>query len=193
MQILQEALQDESIYPATDHIGDIFVSVSNNLHLKKNQVLIDYDEVCKDIFVVKSGCIRGTIINPEGQERTVGFGMCGSLIYSAQCFIGRTPSIYRYLACCPTEVLCISKKDFDRLIDEDHEFCRWIMGAIALQIYYTEMRNENLNGDAAHKYRWLSKKRPELLKMVSDKIIASYLNITEVHLSRIKKELLHSS
>ncbi len=192
MLALKQALQTESTYPATDHIVTILTSDATPLHMKKNQVLIDYDEVCKDMFLVKSGCIRGTIINHEGQERTVGFGMCGSLIYSAQCFIGGMPSIYRYLACCPTEMLRISKNDFDKKIDEDHEFCRWTMGALALQIYYTEMRNENLNGDASHKYRWLLKNRPELLKMVSDKIIASYLNITEVHLSRIKRDILQN-
>ena len=186
----KDALQEESTYPATENIYNFIINAGKRIVLKKNDVLIGYDEINSDVYFILDGIIRGTIINGDGIERTVGFGLCGTMIYSAQCYSIGQPSITCFSACCPTTLLRIRKSEFDKHIAEDHEFCRWILGMFSLTIHYKEMRNEGLNGDALFKYKWLNEKRPEIIRNVSDKIIASYLNITEVHLSRIKNKIL---
>lgn len=189
-QKFRNALQEESTYPATENIYNYIISAGKRITLKKNDVLIGYDEINADIYFILDGIIRGTIINGDGIERTVGFGLCGTMIYSAQCYSVGNPSIYQFQACCDTVVIRIKKPEFDRHIAEDHEFCKWVLGSFSLAICYKELRNEGLNGDALFKYKWLQEKRPEIINLVSDKIIASYLNITEVHLSRIKSKIL---
>lgn len=186
----KNALQEESVYPVSERIYNYIITRGEPVTLKKNDILIGYDEINDDIHFILDGIIRGTIINKDGIERTVGFGLCGTMIYSAQCYTIGKPSIYQFSACNQTTILKIRKKEFDRHINEDHEFCRWILGMFSLTICYKELRNEGLNGDALFKYKWLIEKRPEIIEAVSDKIIASYLNITEVHLSRIKTKIL---
>lgn len=186
----KEALKEESEFPLSDSIYDFLTKESQLIKVAKNGIIMDYGEVEKDIFLVYEGVVRGVIKNDNGLERTVGFGLTGTLISSAQCYSKPLPSIYRYTACCPSLIFKLSKEKFDQRLDIDHEFCKWVLGNYSLRLYYSELRNENLNGDAKFKYKWLEEKRPEILRLVSDKIIASYLNITEVHLSRIKRELL---
>lgn len=186
MKDFKQALAEESTYKATEPIVD-YITSAEVVKLRKNEELIGYNQVCADVFFVKSGCLQGQVINEDGRERTVGFGLCGSMIYSAHCYTGGKGSVYRFAACCPSEVFRLPKAEFERKLSADLEFCRWILGAMELRVFFTELRNENLNGDASFKYNWLRKNRPEILQLVPDKVIASYLNITEVHLSRIKK------
>lgn len=193
MDKFTSALNEESTYPATPHIIELIHSHSEILCLKKNNSLINYNEPCRDIFFVKKGCIIGSVINSEGTERVIGFGLTGSLIYSAHSFSGNLPSIYCYRASCDTEVLRITKETCDRLTNVDHEFCRWLLGALELRILFTEKRSEHIYGNSLLRYKTLISKRPEILELVSDKIIALYLNITQVHLSRIKRKLLEEN
>ena len=186
----RNALLEESTYPISQHIFDYIIEKGKKIELKKNEILIGYDETDGSIYFILDGIIRGTVINDNGTERTVGFGLCGTMLYSAQCYTMGNPSIYQYQACCDSTVLKIAKAEFDRHLAEDHEFCRWVLGSFSLALGYRELRNEGLNGVALFKYEWLKEKRPEIIEAVSDKIIASYLNITEVHLSRIKAKLL---
>lgn len=186
----RKALRDESIYPTTKRIVDYIVSTGQRVDLKKYECLIEYNEINDNIYFIIDGIIRRSVINEQGTERTDGFGLCGTMVYSTQCYVLGKQSICRISACCDTVLLKIPKAELNRHIDEDHEFCRWICGMFGLTVCYKEMRSDGFNGDAAFRYKWLKEDRPEILENVSDKIIASYLNITEVHLSRIKNKLL---
>lgn len=183
-----KALDNESIYPITENICNFIIS-GKRLILGKNDVLIDYDDLNPDIYFIFDGVIQASVINSDGAERVLGFGECGSMIYSTHSFAMKLPSIIRFSACCPTILIRIKKKDFDRFMNEDHEFCKWVSGHFILAIFYKETRNNAQNGDALSKYKWLMTNRPHILEAVSAKRIASYLDITEEHLSRIKRKI----
>ena len=184
------ALKDESIWPVTDNIFNFIISHGEKIKYKKNDVIIDYNSVEPDIYCILEGIVRGDIINEGGVERTIGFGLCGTIIYSSQCYTLLKPSIIQYTACCPCTILRIKKTTFDAFLSENHEFCKWFLGSLLLTVCFRDLRNEGMNGDALYKYKWLRENRPEILQVVPDKVIASYLNITEVHLSRIKNKIL---
>lgn len=56
--------------------------------------------------------------------------------------------------------------------------------------FQTEVKGKIMNGDARWRYEWLEKCRPELFDAVPLKAIASYLRMTEVHVSRIRNRIL---
>ena len=58
------------------------------------------------------------------------------------------------------------------------------------QLYHAELKNRLISGDAKERLRQLIEGWPEIILKVSSKHLASYLGITEVHLSRIKSEIL---
>ena len=188
-QKFEKALFEESVYPSSKEIYNYIVNKGEIINLRKKDILINYGENDAAVYFVITGIIRGAIINKEGKELTIGFGECGSIIYSTQCYTFNEPSLIQFSACSESMLLKINKPDFEEHLKENHEFCRWFMGTLALALAYRNLRNEGLNGDALNKYKWMMEKRPQIIENVSDKIIASYLDITEVHLSRIKAKL----
>ena len=187
----REALSGESIYPTTKSICDYIINTGERILLRKYDILIDYNEMNDNVYFILEGIMRLSIISDKGTERTEGFGLCGSMVCSTQCYTLGKPSLVQLQACCDTVLLKIPKTELSRHIVENHEFCLWIYGMSELTVCYREMRSYGFTGDAAVRYRWLKEERPEILKKIPAKIIASYLNISEVHLSRIKRKLLN--
>ena len=73
---------------------------------------------------------------------------------------------------------------------ESSEFCRWVAGVFTRRCCYGELKDKVMSGDAKWRYEWLERCRPELFENVPLKAIASYLKMTEVHVSRIRKKIL---
>ena len=97
----------------------------------------------------------------------------------------------------------IDKKDFDSLMEESHEFARWMFGMSVGQLCALELKAQMLSeGDVASNYEAMMKRqmkldkngfdpnRPNLPSIVSSKDLASYLGITQSYLSNLRKALL---
>jgi len=157
--------------------------------LKKGEVMVDAGVYDPDVYFVESGLIRGTFMD-KMSERTAGFALPGTLLISFHCFYGDEPSYYRFEACVPSRVVRIPCKIFRTMIEKHHDFAIWVMEANQNQLYHAEIKNKLISGDAKERLRQLIDGWPEIILKVSSKHLASYLGITEVHLSRIKSEIL---
>ncbi len=157
--------------------------------LKRKEAMIDAGEFDPDVYFVKSGLIRGTFMD-KTSERTAGFALPGTLLISFHCFYAQEASYYRFEACVPSQVVRIPSAVFRMMIEKHHEFAIWVMEANQNQLYHAELKNRLISGGAKERLRSLIEGWPEIILKVSSKHLASYLGITEVHLSRIKSEIL---
>lgn len=221
MNHLKELVAMEAKYRLRPEVMDRFLSGGTVIALDTYEPMIDAGVYDPNVYIVKSGLVRGTYMD-KNIEKTAGFALAGTLLISFHCFYGDEGSYYRFEACCPTEVLRIPKEHFDSLLAGSHEFALWVMSAHQNQLYYNESKNNVLSGDAKSRLIQLThrlsaivdeKDRPrvesiddnvhskmvktelftrwkEIFRIVPSKIIASYLGITEQHLSKIKRELL---
>lgn len=223
---LQQMLSLEATFRLAPEIMDHLLDGGKVISLKTYDPMIDTGEFNPDVYVVKSGLIRGTYLD-RNTEKTAGFALSGSLLISFHCYYGNEPSYYRFEACCPSEVVRISHDYFNAMLDNSHDFTKWVMSAHQNQLYYNESKNMVLSGDAKSRLIQLTqrlsglldttgdKKRDtdmleapvshdmkvkselfgrwrDIFRIVPSKIIASYIGITEQHLSKIKRELLKS-
>lgn len=218
---LKRLLALEANYRLRPEILDRFLADGTVVALDTYEPMIDAGEYDPDIYVVKTGLVRGTYLD-RNTEKTAGFALPGTLLISFHCFYGGEPSYYRFEACCATTVVKIPKSSFDQLLAESHEFALWVMSAHQNQLYYNEYKNRMLSGDSKTKliqltcnmtgnadlieaghamskdeltHRNLVKTEiysrwKDIFKMVPSKVIASYLGITEQHLSKIKREII---
>jgi CRP-like cAMP-binding protein len=92
-------------------------------------------------------------------------------------------------SCGESTVLKMTKKQLDELLDSSLEFARWLLAIRAGQLCFNEFKLTTIAGEAKERYRWMLEHRPNVLAVVSSKTMASYLGITQTHLSRIKKSL----
>ncbi len=175
--------------------------------------LIDSGQYDPNIYIIKSGLLRGTYLD-KNMERTAAFGLPGTILINFHSYYSEEPSFFRFEACCASEVLRISRAHFDAMLEDSHEFALWVMSAHQNQLYYNEVRKQLLCGDAKTRLRQLADRLAdsftsadsdapiadsknavytrwkEIFRLVPSRIIASYIGITEQHLSKIKRELL---
>lgn len=219
---LKKLLALESKERMKDELFDRLLDGGEDIHLLTYEPMIDAGDFNPNIYIVKNGLIRGTYLD-RNNEITVGFALPGTLIISFHSYFDNEPSYYRYEACCPSTVVRIPKAHFDKMTKESHEFALWVMSAHQNQLFYNEVRNKVLSGDAKERLLQLKRRLSSTLttdtevpstsgdnhnlkmkqqldsryktiySIVPSKIIASYLGITEQHLSRIKKEILKES
>lgn len=185
----REVLAEESDFPLTDSVYDLIVDAADEVSYGKREAIIVTGVVDPDVYIIKDGIVRGYILS-QGDENNIYFGLEGTLLASMQSFSQGAPSIICVEACCQTTVLRLRKADVERLMDESSEFCRWIAGVFTRRSCYDELKAKVMNGDARWRYEWLERCRPELFEHVPLKAIASYLKMTEVHVSRIRKQIL---
>lgn len=187
-QKFRNALAEESDFPLDDSLYNYITDNATTLIFQKGDAIVDFDSLDASLYVVKTGIVRGFMSN-DGAEANIYFGMEGTVMASMQCFSCNKPSIMRIEACCYTEMLRIAKPTFDSMMDANPRFCRWIAGVFTRRSCYDELKAKVMNGDAKWRYEWLERCRPELFDNVPLKAIASYLKMTEVHVSRIRKSL----
>lgn len=182
-------LGKESAYPMSDNIFKLIIDNAEPLTFRKGETVVDIGEVDSDIYIIKEGIVRGYMIN-DGVETNTYFGMDGTLLTSMQGYTCGQPSIICIEVCTPSTILRIRKPVFEKLMDESNEFCRWVCGVFTRRSYLNELKAKIMNGNAKWRYEWLEKCRPELFDNVPLKAIASYLKMTEVHISRIRKKII---
>lgn len=189
MTEFRQMLSEESDHPLSDPIFDAIVENSDTRTYARREAIIDIGQTDPDVYIITEGVVRGYMLS-DGVEQNKFFGLPGTLITSMYCFSMNEASVLRIEACCPTRVLHLSRQTFTELQRADVDFAMWVTGVFSRREYFAEKKSKIMSGDARWRYTWLKNCRPELLKYVSNKAIASYLGITEVHLSRIRRTIM---
>lgn len=158
--------------------------------LKKNDIFLNAGEVCKYIYFVKKGILRTFHINSNGTEFTrliVKENQFCTVLISFQEKIA-SPAFIQALEDCV--LLRISQENFLRFVSQSEN---------AKKIYTTileEFQNFQIKRlefltqySPQEKTEIFIKENPELESRITDKIIASYLQITPETYSRCKKKL----
>lgn len=186
---IEKLLKQEGNFGPSDEIVDRFLSCMEEVRVKPRERLIDHGSVNTNVYCVKEGIIRLFHIE-EAREITFGFATPGTIILSPHSCYMRQPA-FLMAENCRTEarVLRMSKEQFDRLMEESHEFSRWMFNIAMGQLYTCEHKLFLIKGTARDKYLAVVKNRPEIIRAVSGNIIASYLGITPQYLSHLKNEL----
>ena len=159
--------------------------------IKANEFLVKPGEYQKDFFIIKSGLLRSYYLNSNGKEVTREFFKEGSICGSNAAMMRKKTSEMYYQAI--TDAI-VYKGDFYKLLEltkVSHDISLLYTKAIEYYFLMTESHVIRLISLSSEEhYKKLQQKIPNVDKMLAQKHIASYLNITPVQLSRIKKKLL---
>lgn len=157
---------------------------------KHNEILVDYEEVCRHYYFINSGAMRVFTLNSEGLETSRFFAFENKLCTALPSFIDQKQAC-EYLQCIEkSELLVCSRTDFYRLIHRYPELDRLYREILELRFIASQKRIYGFQGfNALEKVQWVIKNQPYLLLRVSNKMVASYLGISPSTLSRIKAKL----
>lgn len=174
----------------TDEELDLILSHFQSLNVKKNEFLVTLGQTRQRTFFVRSGCLRIFFINENGQDSTRYFAFENQFATALMSFITESPSQEVIQAIETTELFYINQSDFYKLLElvpAWEKFYRsylekaYVNNTTRLMSFVTE--------DAAERYRNLLIQNPAVVKRLPNKMVASYLNISQETLSRLKSKI----
>lgn len=176
--------QLKSIYNISEHSIELLISKMEITEHKKGDVIIEVGQRSEYIFIVDSGLLKGSFMR-DNKERILNFAFEGEL---ATLPINHSRnSRIRVEALEDTVIYKIKQKELENIIVASPELTLWGYKQMKIVI---EMLGEYYMDfawmDKKDQYHKIVERHPTLLQRVSLKDIASYLNITQSSLSRIR-------
>jgi CRP-like cAMP-binding protein len=166
------------------------IAASNLKVLDKSDYYIREGEICNDVAFVIEGTLRSYYFSNKGEEITYCITFPNNLLSAYSSLITGKETEENIQAITQVKLLVFSKDTIDTLA---LKYPNWIhfMKIIAEQQYIElEKRIFQLQkSNALQRYSDLLKNQPEYLKHIPLQYLASYLGITQRHLSRIRKEI----
>jgi CRP-like cAMP-binding protein len=156
--------------------------------LARGEYLLRAGEHASEAAIVVRGLVREHFVMPDGTERTKAFVLAGQPTGSLADLLSGAPSRAYIVAEEPTRLLCASFADSLALAERSPGWRNYgvqLMQRILL--IKAEREYELLGMDAQARYELFSTRYPGLEVQVSARHIASYLGITPVHLSRLRR------
>lgn len=158
--------------------------------LTKNSFLVKEGEACEEIAFIESGVFRSFYTSEEGNELTYCFRFPDDLIGAYSAFITGGKSIESIQAIMNTVIWTIQKKDLDTLakqLPQWNTFLKMIAEQQYLELEQRVIQFQRLT--AQQRYNNLIVNHPNYIQYLPLQYLASYLGITQRHLSRIRKEI----
>jgi CRP-like cAMP-binding protein len=147
-------------------------------------------EISNEIFFITKGITRSTIIDHAGEEHTIHFSPEYQFVADYTSFMLKTPATNNIQAIEDTEAVVLPRQviewGYEHLTQGDK------MGRLIAEYYFIYFDNRLKNQyvfTPAQRYENISKVFPNIHNRVPQHMIASYLGVSPVHLSRLKKEL----
>ena len=159
------------------------------LSVKRNTFLLSYGETSNELFFVNKGCVRTYYITKQGHEKTRYIAFDNSIVTSISSFISQQPSFEYVDALDDSELYAISHKDFYRLVSEIPQWEKFYRTILEMAYIYQNKKIENLvTLSAKQRYEKVLNENPFYIQKLSNRILASYLDMSQETLSRIKSK-----
>jgi len=169
---------------------DEFLSFATIKRYARQQIISGPNQIPNEIFFINKGIIRVIIIDNEGTEHTIHFALENQFIADYSNFIQRKSSMYSLQTIEETEVVILPRHGIDwgyKHLKEGQKMGRLI--AEFYFIYQDDRIKNSYSRTPKERYDSISKVFPNIHNRVPQHMIASYLGITPVHLSRIKRSI----
>ncbi|NOI66279.1 Crp/Fnr family transcriptional regulator [Vibrio sp. 99-8-1] len=154
--------------------------------LSKKQTIIEEGVVCDTVYFVETGCIRSWF-NQDGKDISFQFFMQGSIITACDSLLFSEPSPFSYQALLPTTLHSMPMVDFKQIISQSPQLQEAGFKLVSERLrHYQRLFLSRIKDTPQQRYQELLKTHPEIIRMIPQHYIASYLGITSVSLSRIR-------
>ncbi|MEZ4776240.1 MAG: Crp/Fnr family transcriptional regulator [Bacteroidia bacterium] len=157
---------------------------------KRQEVVSQPEAIPNEIFFINQGLIRVIITDNKGVEHTLHFALENQFIADYSCFILQKPSLYTLQTVEQTEVVVLPRSAIEwgyQYLTEGQK-----LGRLIAEFYfiYQDDRIKNMYARTPkQRYDSITQVFPNIHNRVPQHMIASYLGITSVHLSRLKKSV----
>ncbi|MDX2285355.1 MAG: Crp/Fnr family transcriptional regulator [Bacteroidia bacterium] len=178
----------QSFRVLTEEEIDAAVQLSRRRVIPRHGFFIREGQVCEEVAFVQSGFFRSFYHHANGDEITYCFTFSGSYLTAYSSFLTGNPAAESICALADAEIYSISRTEVRQL---EQSSANWLAFSklLAEQEYLSMERRvfSLLKEPAEARYQDLLRSHPEYLQLIPLGQLASYLGITQRHLSRLRK------
>ena len=159
------------------------------LTLTKNTFLIEEGKICRQLYFLEQGCIRGYYLS-DGKEITHWFGFENDFVTSFHSFSTQQPATEHIQLLEGALLWSISREKLLQLCERHHDIERLLR--MAYEKYYIRLEERFVKSQfrtAAERYALLLEQAPHIIERVPLGHIASYLGLSQETLSRVRAKL----
>ncbi|KQT23284.1 cyclic nucleotide-binding protein [Chryseobacterium sp. Leaf405] len=175
----------------TDEQKSELQSFFNYKKLRKKQYLLQEGDICKQLSFVSKGLLKSYFLDEKGSEHINMFAFEGWWISDFNSFINQEKAVLTIDAIEETELLMISREDYENLMIKipvmDRYFRILYQNSLITKDYRLIVSN---SFTAEEKYTQFVQKNPEVIQRIPHNLIASYLGLSPETVSRIRKKIL---
>jgi CRP-like cAMP-binding protein len=181
---IQLTAEEEAFYIALLHVKKV----------RKKQFIVQPDFVCKHRTYIVKGALRSYMIDVNGQDHTVAFGIDDWWIADFNSYIFQQPATLFVEALEESTLIQISYEDEQLLLETHPKFEKFYR--ILAQNGYASLQRRILSDislTATQRYENFLSKYPLLAARVPQYALASYLGISHELLSKIRNKRVKKS
>lgn len=162
--------------------------------ISKNDFLLNEGDIANSLAFVVSGVLYSYSIDEKGEKHVIQIAVKNHWISDPYSFLSQEKAIYNVQAIETSEVLLLSKSNFEKACQEIPIFERFFRLLIQNAYIQSMQRISQIYAQTAEeRYVKLQKNHPEILDSVPQHYIASFLGIKPQSLSRIRKKLANEN
>jgi CRP-like cAMP-binding protein len=177
----------DQVYPMSEELKRYLLETLKPIELKKKDIFLKQGDTCDKISFIVKGMMRSFSLNDEGGETTVWFMKEGDVAVSIRSFFLQEPSEEFIEVLEDVLLVYVNYEELQTAYKLYPEFN--IVGRLITEKYYVQSEERMVvirNKSARERYDHMLQLYPEILLRVPSKHIASYLDIDQATLSRLK-------
>jgi len=164
----------------------------HRLKVPARTILIREGEIAKKVFLIERGCIRAWV-NNNGRDVTFQFFFENEAVSSSESFRKNIPSLFTIETIEPCVLHWIHKKDWETVVGDVSQLPnirdKAMNSTFERQYQYIRQLISFIIDSPEQRYLNLLQEKPHIIRRVPLQYIATYLGITPVSLSRIRKRV----
>jgi CRP-like cAMP-binding protein len=178
----------QSIFLLPPHVLEEVLASFQHLELPKNYFLLKPGKPCRYIWFMTRGAARAFYTNDLDKEMNTWISLDTQVITETTSFVKQEPAVESIQLIEDSEVYAIEYNSLQTLLHKHHTFSLWYIKLV--ELHYVSQIEDRVSElqflDASQRYQKLLSLYPDITNRVSLGNIASYLNITQETLSRIR-------
>ncbi|ADY54272.1 hypothetical protein Pedsa_3743 [Pseudopedobacter saltans DSM 12145] len=159
-------------------------------NISRSKVLLNPGEICRHLIFVKSGYFR-IFESTADTSKTIDIVGPHKHLYIAESYLTQDSSALGIECIYDAEIVSLSFHEWNALLHFSNDYAQVIFKALlAENDFYRKQLAISGKGVAKQRYLLLKDRYPQIDLCIRQNYIADLLNISAIHLSRIKKEVL---
>ncbi|MBA4852265.1 Crp/Fnr family transcriptional regulator [Emticicia sp. BO119] len=177
----------QQIHPLSQESIEALVPFLVPKNFARKDFLVHQGNVSDELHFIVSGCVREYFEDANANEINTWFGFENAIAVSTYSFFSQKPSLTNIQALEDTETIVIKHEDLQKLFNQFHEIER--LGRLLAEQYLVQIEEIKIilqTLSARQRYEYLLQNKPEFIKRIPLKYLASFLGIKLETLSRVR-------